>query len=70
MPELHLPWIELTIVITTLVVVLVEDLLPGIAAGIVLKMIIHVANGVPLITTEFPLLPESPQHPVHSGARA
>jgi hypothetical protein len=33
-------------------------------------MIIHVANGVPLITTEFPLLPESPQHPVHSGARA
>ena len=33
---------------TTLVVVLVEDLLIGVAAGIILKMVIHVSNGVPL----------------------
>jgi len=39
---------QLAIFITTLVIVLVEDLLIGVAAGIVLKMIIHVANGVPL----------------------
>lgn len=39
---------QLAIFVTTLVVVLAEDLLLGVAAGIVLKMIIHVANGVPL----------------------
>ena len=39
---------QLAIFVTTLVVVLVEDLLVGVAAGILLKMIIHVANGVPL----------------------
>ena len=39
---------QLAIFMTTLVVVLVEDLLIGVAAGIVLKMLIHVSNGVPL----------------------
>jgi MFS superfamily sulfate permease-like transporter len=39
---------QLAIFVVTLVVVLVEDLLVGVAAGILLKMIIHVANGVPL----------------------
>lgn len=39
---------QLAIFMTTLVVVLVEDLLLGVAAGILLKMVIHVANGVPL----------------------
>jgi MFS superfamily sulfate permease-like transporter len=39
---------QLAIFLTTLVIVLVEDLLVGVAAGIILKMLIHVANGVPL----------------------
>ncbi len=39
---------QLAIFVTTLLVVLVEDLLLGVAAGILLKMIIHVCNGVPL----------------------
>jgi MFS superfamily sulfate permease-like transporter len=39
---------QLAIFMTTLVVVLVEDLLIGVAAGIILKMVIHVSNGVPL----------------------
>ena len=39
---------QLAIFVTTLVVVLATDLLIGVAAGIVLKMLIHVANGVPL----------------------
>lgn len=39
---------QLAIFVTTLVIVLVEDLLVGVAAGIILKMIIHVSNGVPL----------------------
>ncbi|MGZ0172477.1 MAG: SulP family inorganic anion transporter [Planctomycetales bacterium] len=39
---------QLAIFVTTLVVVLATDLLIGVAAGIVLKMIIHVSNGVPL----------------------
>lgn len=39
---------QLAIFATTLVAVLATDLLIGIAIGIVLKMIIHVANGVPL----------------------
>ncbi|MGI9470246.1 MAG: SulP family inorganic anion transporter [Rubripirellula sp.] len=39
---------QLLIFVTTLVVVLATDLLMGVAAGILLKMVIHVANGVPL----------------------
>ena len=39
---------QLAIFVTTLVVVLATDLLIGVAAGIMLKMLIHVANGVPL----------------------
>jgi len=39
---------QLAIFVTTLVVVLATDLLIGVAAGIVLKMVIHVSNGVPL----------------------
>ncbi|MCA9052395.1 MAG: SulP family inorganic anion transporter, partial [Planctomycetaceae bacterium] len=39
---------QLAIFVTTLVAVLATDLLIGIAIGILLKMIIHVANGVPL----------------------
>jgi MFS superfamily sulfate permease-like transporter len=44
----HIGKEQLAIFITTLVVVLATDLLIGVAAGIVLKMIIHVSNGVPL----------------------
>lgn len=39
---------QLAIFATTLIVVLATDLLIGVAAGIVLKMVIHVGNGVPL----------------------
>jgi MFS superfamily sulfate permease-like transporter len=39
---------QLAIFVTTLVAVLATDLLVGIAIGIVLKMMIHVTNGVPL----------------------
>ncbi len=39
---------QLAIFVTTLVAVLATDLLIGIAIGILLKMIIHVSNGVPL----------------------
>lgn len=39
---------QLAIFVTTLVVVLATDLLIGVAAGILLKMVIHVANGVPI----------------------
>jgi MFS superfamily sulfate permease-like transporter len=39
---------QLAIFVTTLVVVLATDLLIGVAAGILLKMVIHLANGVPL----------------------
>ena len=39
---------QLLLFVVTLVVVLATDLLIGVAAGIVLKMILHVANGVPL----------------------
>ncbi|TWU66622.1 SulP family inorganic anion transporter [Crateriforma conspicua] len=39
---------QLAIFVTTLIVVLATDLLIGVAAGILLKLIIHVANGVPL----------------------
>ena len=44
----HIGREQLAIFITTLVVVLATDLLIGVAAGIVLKMVIHVANGVPM----------------------
>lgn len=39
---------QLLIFVVTLVVVLATDLLIGVAVGIVLKMFVHVANGVPL----------------------
>lgn len=39
---------QLAIFVTTLVTVLATDLLIGVAAGIILKMVIHVANGVPV----------------------
>ncbi len=39
---------QLAIFVTTMVVVLATDLLIGVAAGILLKMVFHVANGVPL----------------------
>ncbi len=39
---------QLAIFVTTLVMVLATDLLIGVAAGVVLKLIIHMANGVPL----------------------
>ncbi len=47
---------QLVIFVTTLVVVLATDLLVGVAAGIVLKMIIHLANGVPLKSLFMPYL--------------
>lgn len=39
---------QLAIFVTTLGVVLATDLLIGVAAGIILKLVIHVANGVPI----------------------
>ena len=39
---------QLLIFVVTLVVVLATDLLIGVAVGVLLKMIIHLANGVPL----------------------
>lgn len=39
---------QLLIFVVTLVVVLATDLLIGVAAGIVLKMILHISNGVPM----------------------
>ena len=39
---------QLVIFVVTLIVVLSTDLLIGVAAGIALKMVIHLANGVPL----------------------
>lgn len=39
---------QLAIFVTTLVVVLATDLLVGVAVGILLKMVIHIANGVSL----------------------
>jgi hypothetical protein len=39
---------QLAIFVVTLVVVLATDLLIGVAAGVALKTIIHLANGVPL----------------------
>jgi MFS superfamily sulfate permease-like transporter len=39
---------QLAIFVTTLVVVLATDLLIGVAVGIILKMAIHIYNGVPL----------------------
>ncbi len=39
---------QLAIFVTTLLMVLATDLLIGVAAGILLKLVIHVANGVPI----------------------
>ncbi|WP_237225964.1 SulP family inorganic anion transporter [Rubinisphaera sp. JC750] len=39
---------QLAIFVTTIIAVLATDLLIGVAVGILLKMVIHVANGVPL----------------------
>ena len=39
---------QLAIFVTTIVVVLATDLLIGVAAGIALKLILHMANGVPM----------------------
>lgn len=39
---------QLAIFVTTLIVVLATDLLIGVAAGIILKIVFHVSNGVPL----------------------
>jgi MFS superfamily sulfate permease-like transporter len=41
---------QLVIFVTTMVTVLATDLLIGVATGIILKMVIHVSNGVPLRT--------------------
>lgn len=38
----------MAIFLVTIVFTLVEDLLVGIAAGVVLKMILHLANGTPI----------------------
>lgn len=47
---------QLAIFVVTLIVVLAEDLLVGVAAGIALKMIIHIINGVPLKSMFKPFL--------------
>ncbi|QDT31081.1 SulP family inorganic anion transporter [Thalassoglobus polymorphus] len=39
---------QLAVFVTTLIVVLATDLLIGVAAGIALKIIIHIGNGVPV----------------------
>ncbi|TWU34549.1 C4-dicarboxylic acid transporter DauA [Novipirellula aureliae] len=39
---------QLAIFVTTLIMVLATDLLIGVAAGILLKMLIHLSNGVPM----------------------
>ena len=39
---------QLAIFVTTMVMVLATDLLIGVASGILLKLVIHVANGVPV----------------------
>jgi MFS superfamily sulfate permease-like transporter len=47
---------QLAIFVTTLVMVLATDLLIGVASGILLKMIIHLTNGVPLTSLFKPFL--------------
>lgn len=47
---------QLAIFVTTLMMVLATDLLIGVAAGILLKFIIHVANGVPLRSLFIPYI--------------
>jgi MFS superfamily sulfate permease-like transporter len=47
---------QLAIFVTTLVTVLATDLLIGVAAGIALKIILHLANGVPLRSMFKPFL--------------
>ncbi|MBB5953664.1 MFS superfamily sulfate permease-like transporter [Saccharothrix tamanrassetensis] len=41
-------WDQLALFLTTLVVTLATDLLIGVASGLVLKLVLHVARGVPL----------------------
>lgn len=47
---------QLAIFVTTTVVVLATDLLIGVAAGIILKMLIHTSNGMPLKSMFKPFL--------------
>lgn len=47
---------QLAIFLTTMIVVLSTDLLVGVAVGILLKMMIHVANGVPISSLFRPYL--------------
>lgn len=47
---------QLAIFVTTVVVVLATDLLIGVAAGVILKMIIHASNGMPLKSMFKPFL--------------
>jgi len=47
---------QLAIFVTTVIVVLATDLLIGVAAGIILKMLIHISNGVPLRSMFKPFL--------------
>lgn len=51
---------QLAIFVTTMVMVLATDLLIGVAAGILLKIIIHLANGVPLRTLFKPYIEVQP----------
>lgn len=44
----HLGWDQLALFLTTLIVTLATDLLVGVAAGIALKVILHIARGAPL----------------------
>ncbi|MCF8255682.1 MAG: STAS domain-containing protein [Bacteroidia bacterium] len=53
---LHLGKEQLLIFVTTIVVTIADDLLVGIAAGIVMKIVIHMANGVPFKSLFKPFL--------------
>ncbi|SDD22805.1 SulP family inorganic anion transporter [Actinokineospora iranica] len=44
----HLGWDQLALFLTTLLVTLATDLLIGVAAGLGLKVVLHLARGVPL----------------------
>ncbi len=52
---------QLTIFTFTLVVTLATDLLVGVAAGIVLKMVVHVINGASPVSLFRPVIEEHPQ---------
>lgn len=51
---------QLAIFVTTMIMVLATDLLIGVAAGILLKIIIHLSNGVPLRTLFKPYIEVQP----------